>query len=82
MANNMPRTRRRRTRARVHAADDRERQHLQLVTDDRLEDLRTQAGPGPRLRLLPGCLPPSAGAATEATPHAGPSPSGMPRARP
>lgn len=77
MGKDRPRARRRRGRARVNAKDDRERRHLHLVTDDWLEDLRSQAGLRPRLRLLTGRPRPTAGAATDATPHAGPSPSGM-----
>ena len=77
MGKKTPRTRRRRSRARVHAADDRERRNLQLVTDDWLEDLRRQAGLRPRLRLLSRRPYPAAGAVTEATPPAGPSPSGV-----
>jgi hypothetical protein len=77
MAKDRPRSRRRRSRARVLAADDRERRHLRLVTDDWLKDLGGQAGLRPRLRLLAGRRRPIASAGTEAAPHAGPSPSGV-----
>ena len=51
------------------------------MTDDWLEDLRGQAGLRRRLRLLPGRLRPTVGTATDATPEAGPAPSGPPETR-